>query len=100
MPIMTRILKTSGTRAAALAAAAAVLTAIVFILVPDRAVNQETFMRNEFGVRTFGYTSFIIDPPNGQMPALTQSALARRKAVANQGTFGGGPWDDFDDFTL
>ena len=66
----------------------------------DRAVNQETFLRNEFGVLTFGYTSFIVDPPNGQMPALTQSALARRKAVANQGTFGGGPWDDFDDFTL
>ena len=66
----------------------------------DRAVNQETFLRNEFGVRTFGYSSFIVDPPNGQMPALTQSALARRKAIANQGTFGGGPWDDFDDFTL
>ena len=66
----------------------------------DRAVNQETFLRNEFGVRTFGYTSFIVEPANGQMPALTQSALARRKAIANQGTFGGGPWDDFDDFTL
>jgi len=66
----------------------------------DRAVNEETFLRNEFGVRTFGYTSFIVDPPNGQMPALTQAALARRKAVANQGTFGGGPWNDFDDFTL
>ena len=66
----------------------------------DRAVNEETFLRNEFGVRTFGYTSFVVDPPNGQMPALTPSALARRKAIANQGTFGGGPWDDFDDFTL
>ena len=66
----------------------------------DRAVNQETILRNEFGVRTFGYTSFIVDPSNGQMPALTQAALSRRKAIANQGTFGGGPWDDFDDFTL
>jgi hypothetical protein len=66
----------------------------------DRAVNQETILRNEFGVRTFGYTSFIVDPPNGQMPALTQSAIARRKAIGNQGTFGGGPWDDFDDFSL
>jgi hypothetical protein len=34
------------------------------------------------------------------MPALTQAAAARRKAIANQGTFGGGPWDDFDDFSL
>jgi hypothetical protein len=66
----------------------------------DRAVNQETILRNEFGVRTFGYTSFVIDPPNGQMPALTPAAVARRKAIANQGTFGGGPWDDFDDFSL
>jgi len=66
----------------------------------DRAVNQETILRNEFGVRTFGYTSFVIDPPNGQMPALTPAAAARRKAIANQGTFGGGPWDDFDDFSL
>jgi len=66
----------------------------------DRAVNQETILRNEFGVRTFGYTSFVVDPPNGQVPALTPAAMARRKAVANQGTFGGGPWDDFDDFTL
>jgi len=39
----------------------------------DRAVNQETFLRNEFGVRTFGYTSFVIDPPNGQMPAITRT---------------------------
>jgi hypothetical protein len=30
----------------------------------DRAVNQETILRNEFGVRTFGYTSFVVDPPN------------------------------------
>jgi hypothetical protein len=32
----------------------------------DRAVNQETFLRNEFGVRTFGYTSFIVDHPTGR----------------------------------
>ena len=51
----------------------------------DRAVNQETILRNEFGVRTFGYTSFIVDPPNGQMPALTQAALARRKAISESG---------------
>ena len=45
----------------------------------DRAVNQETILRNEFGVRTFGYTSFIVDPPNGQMPALTQAAHGAAK---------------------
>ena len=33
----------------------------------DHAGNQETFLRNEFGVRTFSYTSFVVDPPNGQI---------------------------------
>jgi hypothetical protein len=66
----------------------------------DRAVNQETFLRNEFGVRTFGYTSFVIDPPNGQIPAITAAAAARRKAMANVGTFGQGPFNTFTDFSL
>ena len=66
----------------------------------DRAVNQETFLRNEFVVRTFGYSSFVIDPPNGQIPAVTPAAQARRKAMANVGTFGNGPFNTFEDFTL
>jgi hypothetical protein len=66
----------------------------------DRAVNQETFLRNEFGVRTFGYTSFVVDPPNGQIPQVTPAALARRKAMANVGTFGQGPFNTFTDFSL
>ena len=66
----------------------------------DRAVNQETFLRNEFGVRTFGYTSFVVDPPNGQMPPITPAAAARRKAMANVGTFGQGPFNTFTDFSL
>ena len=66
----------------------------------DRAVNQETFLRNEFGVRTFGYTSFVIDPPNGQIPQVTATAQARRRAAANQGTFGTGPFNTFEDFSL
>ena len=66
----------------------------------DRAVNQETFLRNEFGVRTFGYTSVVVDPPNGQMPAITAAAAARRKAQAGIGTFGTRPLDTFEDFSL
>jgi hypothetical protein len=66
----------------------------------DRAVNQETILRNEFGVRTFGYTSVVVDPPNGQMPAVTPAAAARRKAEAGIGTFGSRPLDTFEDFTL
>jgi len=65
----------------------------------DRAVNQETILRNEFGVRTFGYTSFVVDPPNGQMPAMTATGRARA-ANRDAGTFGPGPFNEFEDFTL
>jgi hypothetical protein len=65
----------------------------------DRAVNQETILRNEFGVRTFGYTSFVVDPPNGQMPMMTAAGRARA-ANRDGGTFGPGPFNDFEDFTL
>jgi len=66
----------------------------------NRAVNQETFLRNEFGVRTFGYTSILVEPANGQMPAVTAAAQARRKAQAGVGTFGSRPLDSFEDFSL
>jgi hypothetical protein len=66
----------------------------------DRAVNQETFLRNEFGIRTFGYTSIIIEPANGRRPALTARAQARLKAQAGIGTFGTRPLNGFDDFSL
>jgi hypothetical protein len=66
----------------------------------DRAVNQETFLRNEFGIRTFGYTSIVVEPANGQMPGVTPAAAARRKAQAGVGTFGTRPLDGFEDFSL
>jgi hypothetical protein len=37
------------------------------------------------GRGTFGYTSFVVDPPNGQIPPVTPAAAARRKANANHG---------------
>jgi len=65
----------------------------------DFSVNVGTFLRHEFGLRTFGYTSMIVDPPNGQMPAMTPRGeeLARQRT---RGTFGPGPFDDLDDFSL
>jgi hypothetical protein len=65
----------------------------------DFSVNVGTFLRHEFGLRTFGYTSMIVDPPNGQLPALTPSAEAAA-AAQTRGTFGPGPFDDFADFSL
>jgi hypothetical protein len=65
----------------------------------DRAVNQETVLRNEWGVRTFGYASLVTDPVDGRIPPMTPEGLSRR-ANRDQGTFGPGPFNDFEDFTL
>lgn len=64
------------------------------------AVNRETFLRNEWGTRTFGFTSLVVDPPNGRTPQLTEEGRARAQAVAGRGTFGPGPFNDFEDFSL
>jgi hypothetical protein len=53
--------------------------------------------RNEEGSRDFSYTSMVIDPPDGRVPALTAAARARPHA---QGSFGVGPWDKVQDFSL
>jgi hypothetical protein len=65
----------------------------------DRAVNTETFLRNEWGTRTFGYTSLVIDPADGQVPPMTPAGRERAEN-RDRGTFGPGPFNDFEDFTL
>lgn len=67
----------------------------------DAVVNRQTFSgRGEVGIRTFGFTSQIIDPPNGRTPPMTKAALARR-APRDRGTFGPGPFNGIaNDFTL
>jgi len=65
----------------------------------DRAVNTETFLRNEWGIRTFGYSSLVVDPPDGRIPEMT--ALGKARAAETTGsTFGDGPFDAFEDFSL
>ena len=53
--------------------------------------------RNEEGTRDFSYTSMVIDPPDGRIPDLTAAARARPRA---QGSFGEGPWEKVQDFSL
>ncbi len=65
----------------------------------DEAVNVGSFLQHEWGVRTFGYTSLVVDPPNGRTPELTEAGKALA-ATRNRGTFGPGPFDGFADFTL
>jgi hypothetical protein len=65
----------------------------------NRATTEETFLRNEWGTRTFGYSSLVVDPPNGQVPEMTAAGKARAGS-RDRGTFGPGPFNDFEDFTL
>jgi hypothetical protein len=53
--------------------------------------------RNEEGTRDFGYTSMVIDPPDGRVPPLTAAARARPR---DGGSFGLGPWEKIQDFSL
>jgi hypothetical protein len=53
--------------------------------------------RNEEGSRDFSYTSMVIDPPDGRVPAITAAAQKRPRL---QGSFGVGPWEKVQDFSL
>jgi hypothetical protein len=63
------------------------------------AANVGALLLHEYGVRTFGYTSLVIDPPDGQLPPLTEAGEALA-ASRTRGTYGPGPFDSFEDFSL
>ena len=56
----------------------------------DRALRGDT---------TFRLTSLIVSPANGRMPAITPFGESRR-APRDRGSFGEGPFNTFEDFTL
>ncbi len=53
--------------------------------------------RNEEGTRDFSYTSMVVDPPDGRVPPTTPAARARPR---QGGSFGVGPWEKIQDFSL
>ena len=55
--------------------------------------------RNDYATRAFRQTSLIVDPPDGRQPAVTPEA-EKRRAPRDRGTFGNGPFNTFEDFTL
>lgn len=55
--------------------------------------------RNDLRTRTFRQTSLVIDPPDGRIPALTAEAAAR-VTPRDRGSFGQGPFDGPEDFSL
>jgi hypothetical protein len=64
----------------------------------DQVLNQSSYSARSVGTRTFGWTSQLIDPPNGRLPPMTEAGL-KRAGPWDRGTFGPGPFDSFDDFT-
>ena len=67
--------------------------------VNNRENNATSTFRNDFARRAFRQTSQIVDPPDGQQPAFTPAA-EKRRASRDRGTFGDGPFDTTEDFTL
>ncbi len=51
----------------------------------------------ETGTRTFGYTSYIVEPANGRMPALTEAGSERR--AARRTGQANGPFYTTEDFS-
>jgi hypothetical protein len=67
--------------------------------VNNRENNATSTFRNDFARRAFRQTSQIVDPPDGSQPAFTPAA-EKRRASRDRGTFGDGPFNTFEDFTL
>ena len=65
----------------------------------SNAENAVGSFRGDFARRAFRQTSLIVDPPDGRMPPPTEDAK-KRAAPRDQGTFGNGPFDSCEDFTL
>src|SRR5262245_47352676 len=61
--------------------------------------NDLGAFRNDLAPPPFRQTSLIVDPPDGSMPAVTPAA-EKRRAPRDRGTFGDGPFDSTQDFTL
>jgi hypothetical protein len=65
----------------------------------QNALNAIGTFRGDYARRAFRQTSIIVDPPDGRTPAFTPQAEARR-APRDRGTFGDGPFDTPEDFTM
>ncbi len=62
-------------------------------------LNRVGAFRNDVGTRVFRQTSLVTEPADGKIPPLTPEAKARR-APRDRGTFGEGPFNGPEDFTL
>ncbi len=65
----------------------------------QNALNAIGTFRGDYARRSFRQTSLIVDPADGRTPAFTPAA-EKRRAPRDRGTFGDGPFDTPEDFTL
>ena len=65
----------------------------------QNALNAIGTFRGDYARRSFRQTSLIVDPADGRQPAITPAAETRR-ASRDRGTFGDGPFNTPEDFTL
>jgi hypothetical protein len=65
----------------------------------QNALNAIGTFRGDYARRSFRQTSLIVDPADGRQPAITPAA-EKRRAPRDRGTFGDGPFNTPEDFTL
>jgi hypothetical protein len=65
----------------------------------QNALNAIGTFRGDYARRSFRQTSLVVDPPDGRAPQPTDEAR-KRAAPRDRGTFGNGPFDTPEDFTL
>jgi len=65
----------------------------------QNALNAIGTFRGDYARRSFRQTSLIVDPPDGRTPAFT-AAAEKRRAPRDRGTFGDGPFNTPEDFTM
>ena len=66
----------------------------------EHAANVQTFHRVAYGIRVCAFSTLVVDPPNAPTPALAAGDRARAAAAAGNRSFGPGPFDTFEDFSL
>jgi hypothetical protein len=65
----------------------------------QNALNAIGTFRGDYARRSFRQTSLVVDPPDGRAPQPTEDARTRA-APRDRGTFGNGPFNTPEDFTL
>jgi hypothetical protein len=65
----------------------------------QNALNAIGTFRGDYARRSFRQTSLIVDPADGRTPAFTPAA-EKRRAPRDRGTFGDGPFNTPEDFTM